>query len=153
MTSIKSFAELDEADLRWIFGMQLLREKVYEAVTADVASEQDQVWARHIVASDETQAQAIYDRLAAGEDFMTVATEVYTGTTSTSEIDLGWFGVGTLGTEVDSVLFNLQLGQLSEPLQTANGWEIFQVLGHEVRTLTDASSKETGDLGWLDQEN
>ena len=155
MTSIKSFAELDEADFRWIFEMQLLREKVYEAVTGDVASEQDQVWARHIVVSDEAQAQAIYDRLAAGEDFMAVATEVYTGTTSTSDIDLGWFGIGNYGAEVDSVLFNQQIGQISEPMQTANGWEVFQVLGHEVRTLTDTQLdqlKQTKFQSWLDQQ-
>jgi len=155
MTSIKSFAELDEADFRWIFEMQLLREKVYEAVTGDVASEQDQVWARHIVVSDEAQAQAIYDRLAAGEDFIAVATEVYTGTTSTGDIDLGWFGIGNYGAEVDSVLFNQQIGQISEPMQTANGWEIFQVLGHEVRTLTDTQLdqvKQTKFQSWLEQQ-
>ena len=76
--------------------MQLLRQKVYDAFTADISRQQDQVWARHIVVSDQAQAQSIYDRVATqNEDFETVATEVYSGTTNT--IDLGWFGKGTLG--------------------------------------------------------
>ena len=44
--------------------MQQLREKVFDAITADISRQQDQVWARHIVVSDQTQAQSIYDRLA-----------------------------------------------------------------------------------------
>jgi parvulin-like peptidyl-prolyl isomerase len=153
MTNINSFADLSEADFRWVFGMQLLRQKVYEAVTADVSQEQDQVWARHILVSDEAQAQSIYERLTNGEDFETVATEVYSGTGNTA--DLGWFGLGTLDSAAEKVVFNMQIGQISEPIQTTNGWEIYQVLGHEVRTLTDSEFqqfKQTEFQNWLDKQ-
>jgi hypothetical protein len=153
MTDIHSFANLSEADFRWIFGMQLLRQKVFDAITADVSRQQDEVWARHIVISDQTQAQSIYDRLANGGDFITIATEVYSGTSNT--IDLGWFGLGTLDANAEKIVFNMQIGQFSEPIQTANGWEIYQVLGHEVRTLTDSeynTLKQTDFQNWIDQQ-
>jgi peptidyl-prolyl cis-trans isomerase D len=153
MSDIHSFAGLSEADFRWIFGMQLLRQKVFDAVTADVSRQQDEVWARHIVVSDQTQAQSIYARLANGGDFVTIATEVYSGTTNT--IDLGWFGLGTLEPNAEKVVFNLQIGQISEPIQTSNGWEIYQVLGHEVRTLTDSqytTLKQTDFQDWIDTQ-
>jgi parvulin-like peptidyl-prolyl isomerase len=153
MSDIHSFAGLSEADFRWIFGMQLLRQKVFDAITADVSIQQDEVWARHIVASDQAQAQSIYDRLANGGDFVTIATEVYSGTTNT--IDLGWFGIGTLDLDAEKIVFNMQIGQFSEPIQTANGWEIYQVLGHEVRTLTDSqynTLKQTNFQDWIDQQ-
>jgi peptidyl-prolyl cis-trans isomerase D len=153
MSDIHSFAGLSEADFRWIFGMQLLRQKVFDAVTADVSRQQDEVWARHIVVSDQTQAQSIYARLANGGDFVTIATEVYSGTTNT--IDLGWFGLGTLEPNAEKVVFNLQIGQFSEPIQTSNGWEVYQVLGHEVRTLTDSqynTLKQTNFQGWIDTQ-
>src|SRR4030043_1881121 len=35
MTNINSFADLSETDFRWVFGMQLLSEKVFEAITAN----------------------------------------------------------------------------------------------------------------------
>jgi foldase protein PrsA len=153
MTNINTYAGLTESDFRWIFGMQLLRQKVFDAITADASQEQDQVWARHILVSDQTQAQSINDRLANGEDFVTLATEVYSGTTNT--IDLGWFGLGTLETNAEKVVFNTQIGQITEPIQTTNGWEIYQVLGHEVRPLTDSEFqqfKQTKFQNWIDQQ-
>ena len=153
MTNIHSFASLSEADFRWIFKMQLLRQKVQDAITSDVSREQDQVWARHIVVSDQTKAKSVYDRLANGGDFVTIATEVYSGTTNT--IDLGWFGSGTLKVNAEKIVFNMQIGQISEPIQTADGWEIYQVLGHEVKTLTDSqytSLKQTDFQNWIDQQ-
>jgi len=153
MTNINTYAGLTESDFRWIFGMQLLRKKVFDAITADASQEQDQVWARHILVTDQTQAQSIYDRLANGEDFVTLATEVYSGTGNT--IDLGWFGTGTMDPNAEKVVFNTQIGQITEPIQTNNGWEIYQVLGHEVRLLTDSEFQQftqTKFQDWLDQQ-
>ncbi len=155
MTTINSFAGLSESDFRWITRMQLLRQKVFEALTADIAHEQDQVWARHIVFSDQTKAQSIYDRLVKGENFETVATEVYSGTTSASPVDLGWFGTGTLDTNAEGTVFKMQIGQISEPIQTASGWEIYQVLGHEVRPLTSTQYQQlqqTEFQKWIDTQ-
>lgn len=153
MADINSFAGLTEADFRWIFSMQLLRQKVMDAITADVPREQDQVWARQIVVSTQQQAQSVYQRLQNGGDFTTIATEVMTGTTNT--IDLGWFGTGTLDPNAEKVVFNMQIGQYSEPIQTTSGWTIYQLLGHEVRQLTDAqynTLKQTDFQTWLDDQ-
>jgi parvulin-like peptidyl-prolyl isomerase len=153
MTSIHSFAGLTESDFRSIFEMQLLRQKVMDAITADTSHEQDQVWARQIVVSTQTQAQSIYDQLKSGADFMTLATQVMTSTTST--IDLGWFGQGTLETAAEKVVWNLQIGQISEPIQTSSGWTIYQVLGHEVRQLSEAQYQtllQTDFQNWLDEQ-
>ena len=155
MSDIKTFVGLSENDFRWIFGMQLLRQKVFEAVTADIPREQDQVWARQIVIGDEAEAQAVHDRLVAGEDFIAVATEVYSDTGAASIVDLGWFSLGTQDLNVDRVIFNQGIGQISEPIQTVNGWEIYQVLGHEVRTLSDLQYdevKQTAFQNWLDEQ-
>jgi parvulin-like peptidyl-prolyl isomerase len=153
MTNINTFAGLSEADFRWISRMQLLRQKVYDAITADITIEQDQVWARHIVVSDQSQAQSIYDLLASGSDFVAIATGVYSGTTNT--IDLGWFGTGTLDANAEKTVFNLQIGQISEPIQTVSGWEIYQILGHEIRTLSDSQFqqlKHTEFQNWVDRQ-
>jgi peptidyl-prolyl cis-trans isomerase D len=153
MASIHTFAGLTEADFRWIFQMQLLRQKVLEAVTADVSHEQDQVWARQIVSSSQSQAQSVYERLQNGGDFMTIATEIMTSTQNT--IDLGWFGKGTLDANAEKVVWNLQIGQYSEPIQTASGWEVYQVLGHEVRQLSDSqyqTLQQTEFSNWINDQ-
>lgn len=153
LTSIKTVASLSEADLRWVFTMQLLRQKVYDAITADISHDQDEVWARHIVTTDQAQSQAVYDRITGGEDFVSVATEVYSGTSNT--IDLGWFGKGTLESNAEEIVWAMQIGQISEPISTTVGYEIYQVLGHEVRTLTDAqldTLKQTDFQKWIDDQ-
>jgi parvulin-like peptidyl-prolyl isomerase len=150
---MKSVASLSESDLRWIFTMQQLRQKVFDAMTADISRQQDEVWARHIVVSDQTQAQSIYDRLTNGENFETIATEVYSGTSNT--IDLGWFGKDILDPNAQNPVWAMQIGQISEPIQTATGWEIYQVLGHEVRTLSDSeldTLKQTEFQKWIDAQ-
>jgi parvulin-like peptidyl-prolyl isomerase len=153
MASLHTFAGLSEADYRWIFGMQLLRQKVMDAITADTPREQDQVWARHIVASTQEKAQSVYLRLQNGGDFTTIATEVMTGTTTS--VDLGWFGTGTIDANAEKTVFSTSIGQYTEPIQTTNGWEIYQVLGHEVRALTDSqlnTLKQTNFQNWIDQQ-
>jgi hypothetical protein len=153
MASIHTFASLTESDFRWIFQMQLLRQKVMDAINTGVSHEQDQVWARQIVVSTQSEAQSVYNRLKNGGDFMTIATEVMTSTTNT--IDLGWFGKGTLDANAEKVVWNLQIGQISEPINTSNGWTVYQVLGHEVRQLTDAQYQtllQTDFQNWINDQ-
>jgi parvulin-like peptidyl-prolyl isomerase len=154
MTDVNTLADLSEADFRWVFGMQLLSEKVFEAITANISREQDQVWARHILVSDEVQAQAVYERLSNGENFESVATTVYSGTDTTNPIDLGWFSQGVLESNAEKAVFDSQIGQILEPIQTADGWEIYQILGHEIRTLSDSEFQQlqqTQFQKWLDE--
>lgn len=152
--SMSSVADLSESDLRWIITAQLLRQKVFDAITADVSRQQDQVWARHILVTDQTQAQTIYDELQNNPgDFVSIATEVYSGTTNT--VDLGWFGQGTLEPNAEQVVWAMKIGEISQPIQTSSGWEIYQVLGHEVRTLSDAdfeALKQTDFQNWIDEQ-
>jgi SurA-like N-terminal domain/PPIC-type PPIASE domain len=154
MSNIHSFAALSEADYRWIFRMQLLRQKVYDAVTKDVSRQQDEVWVRHITTTDQAKAQDAYNRVTSGgENFDTVATEVISGTSNT--VDLGWLGVGALDTNAAKVVFNMQIGQISEPINTATGWEVYQLLGHEVRTLSDSQFeqlRQTNFQTWIDAQ-
>lgn len=155
VASINTFAGLTEADLRWITGMQLLQQKVMDVITADTSREQDQVWARHIVASTQEKAQSVYQRIENGGDFMIIANEIMSNTTTTT-IDLGWFSTSTLNdANVEKIVLGLKIGQISEPVQTANGWEIYQLLGHEVRPLTDSqfqTLKQNNFNDWISKQ-
>jgi parvulin-like peptidyl-prolyl isomerase len=147
---------ISSADLRWIIEMRLYQDAVYEIITADVAESQDQVWARHIVVADEATALDVLNRLENGEDFATLAAELSQDTTTAATGgDLGWFAVGVQDTELEKVAFNLNIGQLSEPIQTTAGWEIVQTLGHEVRQLTNDELEQARSSVfqiWLDEQ-
>ena len=153
---LNEYIGISMSDLRWVYEMQLLREKVYEIITADIADTYDQVWVRHIVVADEETALAVLARLEDGANFAEVAAEVSTDTeTSQSGGDLGWLGLSKLDPDVEKVAFNLGIGRISEPIETPDGWQIIQVLGHEVRQLTDEQLDEersTAFQAWLDAQ-
>ncbi len=125
-----------EADLRELILSQLYREKLQEALTADMPREQEQVWARRVIVEDEAKAQEIYRQLIEEGDWSTVAAEFSTDiSTANRGGDLGWFGRGVLPAAFENVLFTLGVGEISEPFETSSGWAIVQVLGHEMRPL------------------
>jgi parvulin-like peptidyl-prolyl isomerase len=129
-----------QADLRFLVESQLYQQKVQEAVLKDegLTSEQDEVWLRQIVVADDATARDVLARLQNGEDFGALASELSTDTNSkASGGDLGWNMKGTLPTDVERIAYGLQIGQLSDPIQSPLGWHIIQLLGHEVKTLND----------------
>ena len=149
--SYLDYTRISTDDLRWIFESQLYRQKIIEVVTADVAKEADQVWARQIIVADQETAQQVVDRLAAGEDFAALAAELSTDeATKATGGDLGWFGVGSIDQQVEKVVFNLQIGQVTDPLETTTGWYIVQVLGHEVRPIPDTDYQQLLQLTYND---
>lgn len=130
---------MTESDFRKIFfESSLFRTRVSDIVTASVTHSQDQVWARHILVADQATAQSIYSQLLGGADFATLAAKNSLDTnTNSNGGDLGWFGKGTMLAPFETAAFALKIGEISTPVQTTDGWHIIQVLGHEVRPLTE----------------
>jgi parvulin-like peptidyl-prolyl isomerase len=124
-------------ELRELVKAQLLREKMVAEVTKDVETESEQVWARHILVATEEEAATVTQRLAAGEDFAALASELSTDT-SNKDIggDLGWFNREAMVAPFADAAFAMQIGETSDPVQTSFGFHIIQVIGHEVRPLT-----------------
>jgi len=138
LSNISSQFPYTEADFREYVTALLLNQKMYDYVTKDIPRDQEMVWARHILVATEEEAQTVLNRLNAGEDFAAVAAEVSTDTSnSASGGDLGWFTRGQMVPAFEDAAFSLEIGKLSDPIQTDYGYHIIQVLGREVRTLTD----------------
>ena len=153
--SVTSYAKLGiTADqVRALYEVNILRQKLMDVITANTPHSQDEVWARHILVADEATANAVRQRLINGEDFVKVAAEVSTDTgTKDKGGDLGWFARGTMVPEFDAAAFTLKVGEISQPVNSQFGYHIIQVLAHTTVPL-DASAyqqaQQTAFNDWL----
>ncbi|GAB4503661.1 MAG: hypothetical protein Fur0043_06530 [Anaerolineales bacterium] len=138
-TAQASFVEIGftEAQYERLFTTELLRQKLFEAVTADIPLQEEQIWARHILVADEETAKQVIERLNNGEDFSKVAQEVSQDPGSAAQGgDLGWFGKGQMVAPFEEAAFALEIGQISQPVQSSFGWHIIQLLGRTTQPLT-----------------
>jgi len=111
--------------------------KIRDAVSDDAAKEfydqnirnmkpQQRVHARHILVDTEAEAKEIADRLKKGEDFATLAKEK-SKDRKTEGGDLGFFTRGQTVKPFEDAAFGLEVGKISEPVQTQFGWHIIKV--------------------------
>lgn len=144
-----------EKDLRDLVRAQLLYQKVFEEITKDIPSVQEQVWARHILVATEEEAKTVLERLNAGESFVSLAAELSTDTSNKDRGgDLNWFTADKMVEPFSQAAFALQIGEISQPVQTEFGWHIIQVLGHENRPLTSDELnqvKQTKFSKWVEE--
>jgi hypothetical protein len=127
---------------------QLARQKIRDALTADVGQTADQVHAQHILVATEELANQIYqDVTTGGQDFATVAQQSSTDTsTAGNGGDLGWFPRGVMVAPFEEAAFNTAAGQIHPPVQTEFGWHIIRVIETEAnRGLTDEQISQLQD--------
>ncbi|MGD8406568.1 MAG: peptidylprolyl isomerase [Anaerolineales bacterium] len=146
---------LTESQYRRLFETGLLRQKLIEEVTTDLPKEEEQVWARHILVPDIETANEVIQRLNNGEDFGELARELSEDSGSAANGgDLGWFGKGQMVPEFEQAAFNLEVGEISEPIESQFGFHIIQTLGKTTVPLSaDAldQARQTEFENYIDQ--
>jgi peptidyl-prolyl cis-trans isomerase D len=137
MDTLKKDIQFSKSQFRQAVESQIYREKMLDNVTKDLPHDQEQVWARHILVADEDTANEVRNLLEQGQDFSTLAAQYSTDESNKNNGgDLGWFPIGQMDLDFEKVAFNLNIGEISHPVQTQFGWHIIQVLGHENRPLS-----------------
>lgn len=147
-----------EAEFRSLFEVEVLRDKLTQVLCTDIPTTEEAVHVRHILIAVKTptpepvgegtptptpdpklvqqaeeealkKAEEVKARLEAGEDFAALAKEFSDDPFSASQGgDLGWIGRGFMPKEFEDVAFRLEPGQTSDPVKTALGYHIIQVL-------------------------
>lgn len=158
-TAYKTYSGLglSDSEFRYIFFESgLIHDRVQAKVTADIKHEQEQVWARHILVADEAAANVIYKQLLKGTDFAGLAKVLSIDTGSKDKGgDLGWFGRGKMVPEFEDAAFSMKVGEISKPIKSTYGYHIIQVLGHEVRPLTETEYNDAVSAAfttWLTEQ-
>jgi peptidyl-prolyl cis-trans isomerase C len=99
--------------------------KIYDEKIANMKPEQE-VHAKHILVGSEEEAKEVAERLKKGDDFAVVAKEKSKDTNAEGG-DLGFFTRGQMLKPFEDAAFALDVGAMSEPVQTQFGWHIIKV--------------------------
>lgn len=138
-TYLTSYAEygVTEAVIYQIIEAQLYREKLTDLLADGVLTEEDQVWARHILVETEEDAENVLTRLADGETFIALAQELSIDPSAASNFgDLGWFNERMMIPEFSDAAFGGEVGEIVGPVQTTYGFHIIEIMGHELREMS-----------------
>ena len=101
--------------------------------------------ASHILVDTEEEAQALVETLAGGADFAELAMEKSTGPSGPNGGQLGWFGLGRMVPPFEAAVVEMDVGAVSDPVQTQFGWHVIKLNG--VRdTAPPALEEVRGDL-------
>ncbi len=84
----------------------------------------------HILVEKHSEAISLLERIQKGEKFGKLAKEFSLDSGSAKrDGNLGYFGRGKMVKEFEKSAFNLQMGQISEPVKTQYGYHIIKRLG------------------------
>ncbi len=143
---LKDAVELDEAALQ----------ALYEAEKNSRFAEPEERQARHILiraSADDarTKIEELAQQLAEGADFAALASEHSQDPGSQAKGgDLGWVSRGMMVAPFEEALFGLEVGQVSDPVETSFGWHLIKLTDlrePRVRPFEDeATRREVEDL-------
>jgi len=99
--------------------------KIYNDKISKVKPEQE-VHARHVLVATKEEAETVKKRLEQGDDFAKVAEELSKDTNAKGG-DLGFFSRGQMLKPFEEAAFALDVGKISDPVQTQFGWHVIKV--------------------------
>ena len=150
--------EISRADIERVLKNGLLRDKLIAELTKDLPPTEEQVWVRHILVDGIDQAEEVIAKLKAGESWADLAAEYSTDLANKDNGgDLGWIGrIDSYDPPFLEAAFALnEDGEISEPVQGANGWHVIQLVTKAVNNVNSYKFdriKQEYFNGWLTEQ-
>ena len=88
-----------------------------------------EVRASHILVKTEEEAKKLLDEIKNGESFAEAAQKYSLCPSGREGGDLGYFGRGMMVKPFEDAAFNMEVGDVSDPVQTQFGWHLIQLTG------------------------
>ena len=86
-----------------------------------------EVRASHILVATEAEANSLREEIVNGKNFADAAAEFSKCPSGAAGGDLGFFGRGMMVKPFEDAAFELEVGELSQPVQTQFGWHLIEV--------------------------
>ncbi|MEO0381093.1 MAG: peptidylprolyl isomerase [Pseudomonadota bacterium] len=137
--------------LERVFGLALTPSALQAAYDArfEGSEAEEEYNASHILVETEEAALAVKEEIEGGAEFAAVAREKSTGPSGPNGGQLGWFGTGAMVPSFEAAVIALEVGAISDPVQTQFGWHV--IILNETRvqerpTLEDIRAELEDDL-------
>lgn len=117
--------------------------EAYFESNKEVLNIPEQISARHILVDTEEEADEIHGKILAGEDFEDLANEFSKDSNGEDGGNLGLFGRGSMVAEFEQAAFSLEVGEVSQPVESSFGFHIIRV--DEINEPRDATLEEFED--------
>jgi parvulin-like peptidyl-prolyl isomerase len=133
---------MSEQVYREFFEIELITQRIMETFEEDIPEEAEQTFLRHIVVEEQEQADELLERLNEGEAWDDLAAEASIDDfTNQFGGDLGWFTEQSAIERFDLVILPVltePIGDIEGPIQTFEGWHLFEIVEREIRPLSDS---------------
>lgn len=86
-----------------------------------------EVRASHILVDTEQEANNLREEIVSGKSFADIAAQYSKCPSGAAGGDLGFFGKGMMVKPFEDAAFSLEVGELSQPVQTQFGWHLIEV--------------------------
>lgn len=87
----------------------------------------EEIKASHILVDTEEEAISLKEEILSGKAFEDVAAENSLCPSAADGGDLGYFGRGQMVSEFENAAFDLNVGEISDPVRTNFGWHLILV--------------------------
>jgi foldase protein PrsA len=157
---------LTEEDAREEIRDRLVQEKIYEEVTGEITVTDEQIEShygtheaeftqprqvRHILVKKEALADRLHGQVEDGANFAALARKFSTDEGSAKQGGKLTVTKGQTVPEFDKLAFELDEGEISDPVKTQFGWHIIEAL-EPIKVTPLAEAKETVRRQLLDQK-
>ena len=86
-----------------------------------------EVKASHILVKTESEAMSLLEEIKNGKSFADAASENSLCPSGYNGGDLGYFGRGMMVKPFEDAAFSMEIGEVSQPVQTQFGWHLIQL--------------------------
>ena len=145
---------LSNEEIARVLDAAVTEEKIaaaYEELTAGM-TRTTEYNASHILLETEEDALDVIAEIEGGADFAETAVARSTGPSGPSGGELGWFGPGQMVPEFDAAVQALEVGTVSQPVQTQFGWHVIIVNETRLSPLPPREQVEPEIAQQLNQE-
>jgi len=161
LQTLRSLGVSEQMFRSWIES-SLLLERLQEQMKTEIPAEDEQTQLRFLAVESEERASELAARLEAGEEFQSLKEEMEADEESTGYAsEPNWYVEEmleqTMGPELASLAFTLEVGERSEPTPNQDGtyYFVLEILDRQVRELEEwvlQQRAQTAFQEWLDSQ-